>query len=250
MTALPGAVRGEWIKLRSLRSTYLTLLGAVALAIAVGVVDSAAPITQDFDPVGTPLDGFQFAQLAFGVFGVLAVSSDYATGMIRSTLVAVPRRTTVAWAKVLVASATAFVLGQASVLIAFLLGQAALSSRYLQVSLFSPGVLRALFSAGLYLVVVTLVGFGLGALLRHSAGAIAGMFAVVFLSWPVARALEGWSYLPDRLLLPNAAVVLAQLHAPTVHSLRVPSLGVAYADLALYVVVALGLGIWRMTRDA
>jgi ABC-2 type transport system permease protein len=66
----------------------------------------------------------------------------------------------------------------------------------------------------------------------------------------MARALEGWSFLPGRLLLTNAATVLAQVNPPTVPALRVPSLPMAYLDLAIYVVVAVGLGAWRVSRDA
>lgn len=92
------------------------------------------------------------------------------------------------------------------------------------------------------------VGFGLGALLRHPAAATSALFAVVFLAYGVARAVEGWSYLPSRLLLSNADDVVAQVHAVAAKP-RLPSLELAYLDLALYCTVALGLGAWRSTRD-
>jgi hypothetical protein len=104
-------------------------------------------------------------------------------------------------------------------------------------------------SAGLYLAVVTMVGFGLGALLRHPAGAAAALFAVVFLAYGAAKAVEGWSYLPSKLLLSNAGDVVAQVHAVAAKP-RLPSLGLAYLDLALYLALALGLGAWRWSRDA
>jgi Flp pilus assembly protein TadG len=106
----------------------------------------------------------------------------------------------------------------------------------LNVSLTDPGVLRAVSSAGLYLCVVALTGYGIGAFLRHSAGAIATMFGVIFLAWPIARALESWSYLPDKLVLSNAADVIAQVHAAAAKP-RLPTLGLA-------------LGAWRAARDA
>ena len=75
------------------------------------------------------------------------------------------------------------------------------------------------------------------------------MFGVIFLAWPAARALETWSYLPDKLVLSNAADVLGQVHALAVKP-RLPSLGLAYLDLLIYLVTALVLGAWRTSRDA
>lgn len=149
----------------------------------------------------------------------------------------------------LVVGAVTLVLGEAFAFGTFLLGQATLATSHLNVGLTDPGVLRAVSSAGLYLWVIAMVGYGVGALLRHTAGAISVMFGVVFLAWPVARALESWSYLPDELVLSNAGNVLGQVHALAVKP-RLPSLGMAYLDLLLYLVVALGLGAWRAGRDA
>jgi len=253
-----AVLHAEWIKLRSLRSTYLTMLCAIALGTGLGFLDTisiahhwatmSAADRAAFDPVGDSFTGLVFAQLAFGLLGVLAISSEYGTGMIRSTLTAIPRRGAVFTAKALVVGAVALVLGEVFAFGTFLLGQATLATAHLDVALTSPGVLRAVSSAGLYLGVVALVGCGVGALLRHTAGGIAVMFGVIFLAWPVARALESWSYLPDKLVLSNAADVLGQVHALAVKP-RLPSLGLAYLDLLLYLVVALGLGAWRSNRD-
>lgn len=256
---MSAAVRAEWLKLRSLRSTYLSMLCALVLGVGLGLVDTSAVAhhwatmtAQDragFDPVGDSFTGLDYAQLAFGVLGVLAVSTEYGTGMIRTTLAAVPRRGVVFAAKALVVGALTLVLGELFAFTTFLLGQAALASHHLDVSLADPGVLRTVASAGLYLCVLALVGYGLGALLRHSAGAIAVMFGIVFLAWPAARAVESWSYLPDRLVLANAADVLGQVHAYSAKP-RLPSLGMAYLDLLLYLAIALSLGAWRISRDA
>ena len=100
------------------------------------------------------------------------------------------------------------------------------------------------------MVVVTLVGFGLGAVIRHTAGALTVMFALVFLAWPVARAVESFSYLPDRWLLVNAADALVSTHPPTgPNALRTPSLAMACLELGTYVVVLLAAGAWRANRD-
>ncbi|MEV6012896.1 ABC transporter permease [Streptomyces sp. NPDC051976] len=262
LPTVPRAVlRAEWIKLRSVRSTYLTLGAAVVLGLGVGLLDvssaaghwttMSAADRADFDPVGDPLSGFQFGELALGALGVLAISTEYATGMIRATFTATPRRGTVYAAKALVLGLFALVASELCAFTAFLLGQAVLSRRHLNVGLGAPGVLRAVACAGLYMAVVTLVGFGLGAIIRHTAGALAATFALVFLAYPAARAVEGFSLVPDHLLLVNAADALATTGPPTgPHADRVPSLSFALFDLALYLVVFLGLGAWRATRDA
>jgi hypothetical protein len=240
----------EWIKLRSLRSTYLTMLCATVFAIGIGLTDTINAQDQaGFDAVGSSFGGLVFAQLAFGVLGVLTISTEYGSGMILSTFRAVPRRGSVFMAKALVLAAFTLVLGELLAFTTFALGQRMLAGSDLDTRLTDPGVFRAVSSAGLYLCVVAMIGFGLGALLRHSAAAISVMFGVIFLAWPAARALEGWSYLPSRLVLSNAADVLAQVHAVAAKP-RLPSLTLAYLDLALYLIIALALGAWRTKRDA
>ncbi len=259
MTIFRGVLTAEWIKLRSVRSTYVTMLCALALGVGDAILNASSIAhawptmsAQDrltFDPVGAALDGLSFGVLAFGVLGVLAVSTEYGTGLIRTTLTAVPRRGTVYAAKALVVAGLTLVLGELFALVTFFVGQAMLSSAHLDVGLNDPAVLRAVSSAGLYLCVVAMVGFGLGALIRHSAGAIAAMFGLLFLAYGVGRALESWSFVPSRLVLTNAAEVVAQVHASAPQP-RLPSLGLAYLDLAMYLVVLLTVGVWRASRDA
>jgi ABC-2 type transport system permease protein len=260
MTApqLRGAAAAEWIKLRTVPSTYLAMLCAIGLGLVLGFIDTtsvahhwatmSAADRAGFDAVGDSFTGLVFAQLAFGVLGVLAISSEYGTGMIRTTLAAVPSRGTVFAAKAIVVAAFTLALGELFAFATFFLGQAMLTHSHLNIGLGDPGALRAVASAGLYLCVVAMTGYGIGAFLRHSAGAIATMFAVIFLAWPIARALESWSYLPDKLVLANAADVIAQVHAAAAKP-RLPSLGLAYLDLAIYLVAAVGLGALRTTLD-
>jgi len=262
LRTIPRTVlRSEWIKLRSVRSTWITLAAAVVLGLGVGLLDvssitghwatMSAADRANFDPVGDPLSGFQFGELALGALGVLAISTEYATGMIRATFTATPRRGTVYAAKCVVLGLFTLAASELCAFAAFLLGQAILSSQHLNVGLGAPGVLRAVACAGLYLAVVAMVGFGLGAIIRHAAGAMAAMFALVFLAYPAARAVEGYSLLPDHLLLVNAASTLATTSPPTgPHADRAPSLTFAFVDLALYLIVFLGVGAWRATRDA
>ena len=253
------ALRAEWIKLWSVRSTWLAIGIAVAFTVGLGLADThqrrarlghhAGRDRAAFDPLGSAFAGLTFAQLALGVLGVLAVTSEYSSGTIIATLTAQPRRGAAFTAKAGTVFAVALLVGETLAFGSYLLGQAVLHGRHLDVGLGAPGVLRSVVSAGLYLCVVTMVGFGLGALLRHPAGATAALIAVVFLAYGAAKAVEGWSYLPSRLLLSNAGDVVAQVHAVAAKP-RLPSLGLAYLDLALYLIAALALGAWRSTRDA
>ena len=133
-----------------------------------------------FDPTTFSLNGLYLAQIAAGALGVLVISSEYSTGMIRATLSAVPQRLAVLGSK-----GAVFASGDADPrrddsFAAFGIGQALLSRAHAGVSLGDPGVLRAVIGGGLYLAVVGLLGFGLGALVRHSAGALSAFFGVLF----------------------------------------------------------------------
>jgi len=258
---LGAALRAEWIKLRSVRSTYITVGIALLLGLGIGLLDVISTVHNwsgmnaadraSFDPVGNTFSGFQFGELAFGALGVLAISTEYGTDLIRTTLVTVPSRRLLYTAKVLVLSVFALIVCETCAFSAFLLGQAVLSHRNLDVGLAHGHVLRAVGFAGLYMMVVTMVGFGLGAIIRHTAGAIAAMVAIVFLAWPAARAVESFSSLPDRMLLINAADALTATHPATgLHTERIPSFGFACLDLIVYLAVFLGIAAWRFTRDA
>jgi ABC-2 type transport system permease protein len=251
----------EWIKLRSLRSSYLIVGLALGLGFGIGLLDlisithswtTLGPADREaFDPVADSFSGFQFAELAFGAFGVLAITSEYATGTIAPTLTAAPHRGSLYIAKALVLTVVAFVVCEFAAFAAFGLGQAVLSRQELSVAINDPEVLRAVTCAGLYMSVITMVGFGLGAIIRHTAGALTVMVGLVFLAWPVARAAEGFSYLPDRWLLVNAADALVTIHPVTgPNAARTPSPAMACTELATYLIVLLGAGAWRAGRDA
>jgi len=180
----------ELTKLRSLRSTVYSLLAAVVFIIGLAIVVSAVqaahwPPTDpaelaSFDPTEASLSGIFLAQLAIGVLGVLLMTGEYATGMVRATFAAVPTRLPVLWAKTGVFAATTLVLTIPAVLIAFFVGQAILSSQHIQASFSDPGVARAVVGAALYLTVVGILGLGLGALVRSTAGGIAALFSLLF----------------------------------------------------------------------
>ncbi|MGQ5650002.1 ABC transporter permease [Streptomyces sp. NPDC003631] len=251
-------IRSEWIKLRSLRSTLFTLLAAVLAMVGLGCLfsyftsarwDRLPPQERfAFDPTLVSLRGIYLAQLAVGVLGVLVISGEYTTGMIRSSLSAVPRRLPVLWAKALVYASVAWGLMTIASLAAFLAGQAALSGRHLNTSLGEPGVLRAVLGAGLYLTVVGVIGVAFGALFRNTAGGIATLFGLLMVLPVLAQALPS-SWLDEvNPYLPNTAGQ-GLIHVQQMPHTLAPWTG--FAVFCLYALVALaGSGLALGRRDA
>ena len=175
-------LRSEFTKFRSLRSTMWTLLAAVVLMIGLGALFSGVTASQyhtfnwaekaAFNPVTTSLNGVIFAVVAFGVLGVLLMGGEYSTGMIRSSLAAVPRRLPVLWAKLAVFAGSIFSVSLAASFLSFVLGQALLNSHHLGVPVTAHDALRSVIGAALYLTAAGLIGVALGALLRHTAAGI------------------------------------------------------------------------------
>lgn len=186
---IADVARAEWVKLRTVRSTYWTLLSAAAGMIAFGALLSAAyarhygsasPADRAaFDPAAYSLSGFFLAQLAIAVLGVVVMTSEYATGSIRATFAAVPQRQIVLAAKAALFGAAALGTGVISSFAAFFTGQAILAARGIGARMSDPGALRSVLGAGLYLAVLGLLALGLGALIRRTAGAIAAVVGVV-----------------------------------------------------------------------
>ena len=179
-------VRAELVKLTTLRSTYWALLVTFASNIGFAALTAAvlAPRLKPSDHVDVvqlALAGLHLSQIAYGVLGALIITGEYGTGMIRTTFAAVPRRRTVLAAKTLVFAGTALITATISTVAAYLTFLAALPAHTLTGTAFSdPGVTRAVLGGGLYLTVYGLLGFGLGTLLRSSAGAIATLLGVLF----------------------------------------------------------------------
>lgn len=251
-------LRSEWTKLRSVRSTYWSLLAAAAAAIGVAALICSFYVARyshlsaheraDFNPTDFSLNGLFLAQLAIGVLGVLVITSEYATGMIRSTFAAVPQRGMVLAAKAAVFGATAFVVGTVGCFIAYFLGQAILSGKSLESSIGDPGVLRAVIGGGLYLTVLGLLALGLGAIIRHSAGAIAALFGVVLVLPALMNVLPtSWQHAADRYLPSNAGRQIFTLHRD--HFMLSPWTGLGV--FCIYAVVALAVaGMLVNRRDA
>jgi ABC-2 type transport system permease protein len=208
---LGRVLRSEWIKLSTLRSTWITLAAALFGTIAVGALASWAIDAHwarmspgdraGFSPVSQSLTGVYLAQLAIGVLGVLVISGEYATGMIRATLSAVPRRLPVLWAKLLVFAALTFVVTLIGAVVSFFLGQALLHSHGTTIG--APGALRAVVGVALYLTVVGVIALGIGFALRSTAGGIASVFGLLLVLPAIGHVLPtSWQtdvlpYLPS-----------------------------------------------------
>jgi ABC-2 type transport system permease protein len=184
-------VKSELTKLRSVRSTYWSLLVTLLLIVGIGILvcvifNARWPHLNpheraNFHPLRANLAGVNFAQLAIGVLGVLVITAEYSTGMIRATFSAVPKRLPVLWAKTIVFAGVAFLLTLPAIFIVFFAGQAILSGQHINISISHPGVVRALFD----LMVMGVFGLGLGAILRSTAGGISALAAIVFVLPPI-----------------------------------------------------------------
>jgi ABC-2 type transport system permease protein len=213
-----GTFRSEFTKIRSVRSTYWTLLALVVACVGIGALFSWGQTQrlQRFEQGSTlrgekippgfaqhiasqihsqaasiSLFGLLIGQLIIIVLGALAITSEYSTGMIKTSLTAMPRRVTVFAAKGLVFGLVALVVGLVTSFLAFFTGQAILSSQHVSTTLGQPDVLRTVIGGGLFLAVCGLLSYGLGAMLRHTAGAIAAGIGFMFVLWILSQFLPG-----------------------------------------------------------
>jgi hypothetical protein len=184
-------LRSEWLRLWSLRSTWITLGVTILIIVGLGAAFTAARAAHwpprdpgelvSFDPTRTSLGGTFLAQLSVGILGVLVVTGEYSTGMIRATFTAVPRRVTVLVARAIVFAVLTLLVLVPTCVVAFVLGQHLLSSRHIQTNFSAPGVARAVIGAALYLFAIGLLGLALGWLIRHTAGAIAVLVTLLLI---------------------------------------------------------------------
>jgi ABC-2 type transport system permease protein len=248
----------EFTKFRSLRSTMYTLLTALVLMIGLGAMFSAMSAGQyqtssaahraSFNPVTTSLSSVLFVVVAFGVLGVLVTSGEYSTGMIRSSLTAVPRRLPVLWAKLAMFPAVIVPVCLIASFISFFLGQMLLDSHHLGVSISAPGALRSVIGAALYITVAGMIGVALGALFRNTAAAIS-TFTAVFLVIPQLAGLLPSSVSGDLVpyLPSNAGSALWGGAAfLDVHHPLAPWTG--FAVLCGYAVILIAAAAWRLRR--
>ncbi|ASO20784.1 ABC-type transport system involved in multi-copper enzyme maturation permease subunit [Actinoalloteichus hoggarensis] len=191
---LRRVIHSEWIKLFTLRSTVIALLAAIVALVGLGVLfaatstgqiapggpDGGGPPVAGLDPATLSLSGVLLVQLITGSLGVLAMAGEYSTGMIRSSLIGVPRRLPVLWAKTLVFGGVVFVAMLAASGTAFLAGQAVLAAGdAASLTLSDDGVPRAVVGAAAQVTGVGLLGLALGGLLRNTSAAISTLVGVI-----------------------------------------------------------------------
>jgi ABC-type transport system involved in multi-copper enzyme maturation permease subunit len=182
---MSALIASEWTKLRSIRSTYWSVLAAcvvtvgMATLITVGLGTGNVEVTDEvFDAAGLSLLGVWFGQIPFAVIGVIAVTSEYSTGAIRTSLAAVPRRGQLLAAKLASVGVVVAVSGVLVSFAAFAAGQAVLEGQGRAVGLGGPGVLQAILGASAYLVAMAAIGVAVGVLVRHTASAILGVLGL------------------------------------------------------------------------
>jgi ABC-2 type transport system permease protein len=183
-------LRSEWTKLWTLRSTRWSFVAAVVAMGGLGPLVAVVQMSRwthlqaheraVYDSIDTGVGGYHLAQLAIGVLGVLVISGEYSTGMIRSSLMAVPRRLPVLWAKLAVFAAATFGLMLAASFVSFFAVQAIVSRRDVQHAIGDPHALRAVVGTALFLTVLGALALGLGALVRSTAGGIAVFVFLLF----------------------------------------------------------------------
>ena len=248
-----SVTRMEWLKLRSVRSTWWTLLvfaaGMIGLAVLIMARQDptfSAAGRATYDPTNNSLAGLAIGQLALGVLGVLAITSEFSSGLIRLTFAAAPRRPLVLAAKTAVLAAVTLVAGEIMAFAAFALGEAVLRNPAPHATLAEPGVLRAVLLGGAYPALIALIGLGLGAVIRHTAGAISAVVGVLFvlplILVPLGTSIQNsvGQFMP-MIIAENSLTAVK----PVAHSL---SAGAGFGMLCLYAVVALVAGAWALSR--
>jgi hypothetical protein len=251
-------LRSEWAKLWSLRSTWITLTLGLLFLIAFGIIAALQykstndPNLADSTAYSLALFGVPFSLIALGVLGVLTASGEYATGMIRSTMAAVPRRLPVLWSKAAVYGVVAFFVGVIGAFVAFLISSGVVSGTAAAMSISASGVVLGLLGVGVYLGLVGVIGVALGALLRSTAGGISAVVGT-FLLLPELMSLlpKSWRaditpYLPS-----NAGNSIYTLHHTTgaLSATGTLSAGAGLLVLLGWTALALGGAAYRMVRS-
>lgn len=200
-TSMRDALHAEWTKLRTVAGTIWLLLAVIALTVAVSAATAAAVTCPSAgcgqDPAKVSLTGIDLGQAVVAILAVLAISGEYSTGMIRTTLTAMPRRTTVFAAKAAVLSALVLVAGTIAVLVSVLAGRLILPGNgftavhgYQSLSLADGPTLRAAAGSVLYLALIALLSLGVATAVRDSATAIGIVLALLYLFPIVGTALD------------------------------------------------------------
>jgi ABC-2 type transport system permease protein len=250
--------RSEWTKLWTVRSTRWSLLVATVLTIGFPILASTVIATHwgqrspsdraGFNPLDPALIGSQIAQLAIGILGILVITGEYSTGMIRASLSAVPKRLPMLWGKAVVFASVTFALMLPSVLIAFFASQSILSRHHASYSWSHPGVSRAVIGAVLYLTVIAVLTLAIGTILRSTAGGISAFAAIFFVLPPLMDVLpKSWNNAISPYLPSNAGRAILNL----THDSGSLAPWTGFALFAAYAAVALAVAaVLLVRRDA
>jgi ABC-2 type transport system permease protein len=249
-------LHSEWTKFRSLRSTVWTLLVAVVLMVGIGSLFSAVTASQfhtfsakdiaTFNPISTSLNGISFAQLAIGVLGVLMITGEYSTGMIRASLTVVPRRVPVLWGKLAVFAGVVLAVSLVTSFVAFFLGQALLNSHNLGVAISAPGALRSVVGAALYMTVAGLIGMAIGSLLRNTAAAISTFVGAFFVLPPLAGLLP--TSISNHIVQYFPSNAGAALYGGSRDVTNALSPWAGFGVLCAYAAILIAAAAWRLRR--
>jgi ABC-2 type transport system permease protein len=259
-----GQIRSEWTKLRTVRSTFWSLIATILAVVGIGVIATAVTAARwrsggivdrfDFDPTARSLAGLFLGQIVVGVLGVLVMSAEYGTGTIRATFSAIPNRLLVLASKVLVFAFVTLIASEILTFAAFFLGQALLKGSTPFATIGQPGVLRAVAGAGLVLMVLGLLALGVATIIRHTAGAIA---AYVGLLLVLPLILQAFPASVEQNLIRYMPLVIGENMASTRPHLRdfggatLFSPWIGFGILCAYAAVALIVGgILLVRRDA
>ena len=230
-TTLATVTRAEFAKFRTARSYVIGLIVLVVLFIGMGILISGLQnvrvndphgrfTASEFDSTAFALIGYFFAQFAGGVIGALFVTSEFATGSIRTTLAAVPRRGLFVLAKAIVVTVVVGLASEIAAFVAFFVGTAiqprsAFGATLPIASLSGHGVLRAVLMSGLYVTLLTLLGVGLGLIVRHTAGTISIFVGLIFIVPLISLALPtGWQQGLDKVLPSNLGQSMIAISQP------------------------------------
>jgi ABC-type transport system involved in multi-copper enzyme maturation permease subunit len=250
---LPGTLRSELTKILSVRSTYWTLLAQVVASIAWAVLNCAGIVSHgagsDFNAAEASLTGqVALGELIIVVLGALVITSEYSTGMIRTSLAVMPRRGVLYVAKAIVFTAVTLTISLITSFVAFFVGQAILSSKHYNTTLAQPGVLRAVLLSAAVVAVFGLLAYGTGAIIRHTAGAITSILGVIFLIPALAQALPNSWFADVVRWLPGAeALSPIARSAPPISDHLFSAWG-EFAVFSGYTMVLLALGAWLFIR--
>jgi ABC-2 type transport system permease protein len=260
--SVAGTLRSELTKIRSVRSTYWTLFLLIAAGLAWSIAYCAGEASrwptmsaQDklgFDPTQSSIVGLALlGQLVIVVLGTLSITSEYGTGMIRTSLTVMPRRGAFYGAKAAVLAAVALVVALVASFASFFVGQGLLASTHVTATLSQPNVLGAVTGTALYLVLCGLFAYGLGAIIRSTAGAITAAYGFLFLLPQLAKALPSSWYADVDRWLPGGDVVNAITNTQPGSN---PHLFSAWGEFAVFgaytaILLILGAVLFRK-RDA